>query len=325
MSHYKVSIIINTYNGRRYVSRMIETLKPYDSDEIEFILVDDGSKEEDTAAEQFKNAFHDAIIIKEDNEGLAAARNKGAAIAKGEFLQFIDIDDTIAPNKVLSQYDFAKSVAADVVYSDWRMMIVNKENNHVPENWIMSNRQDDILVALIKGWWNPFHSYLIKTEVYNKVGGSNKTLVNAQDFDVMVRIAASDYKFVYLSGHFSEYYRYESVVSLARGNRTQYWKDYEYTVLNTMNLVKEKDKRLSDPLIHAACDRLFYIARNVYKIDRIWNKKIINIIKDLSNTFVPSNQSKSFLLLYNLLGYYNAERLLSITKPKIRYKFKNHA
>lgn len=316
MSHCKVSIIINTYNGERYVSKMIETLKPYESEEIEFILVDDGSKEGDTAAVQFKNAFHKAIIKKEDNEGLAAARNKGAKVAKGEFLQFIDIDDTIAPNKVLSQYNFAKSVAADVVYSDWRMMIVNKENNHVPENWIMSNRQDDILVALMKGWWNPFHSYLIKTEVYNKVGGSNKALVNAQDFDVMVRIAASDYKFVYLSGHFSEYYRYESVVSLARGNRTQYWKDNEYTVLNTLKIIKEKDKNLSESIIQAACDRLFYIARNVYKIDKAWNKKIISTIKELSDTFVPSNQSNSFLSIYKLLGYNNTERLLSIIKLK---------
>jgi glycosyltransferase involved in cell wall biosynthesis len=316
MSQYKVSIIVNTYNGERYVAKIIETLKPYESDVIEFILVDDGSKEEDTTAEQFKNAFHDAIIIKEENEGLAAARNKGASIANGEFLQFIDIDDAIAPNKVLSQYDFAKSVAADVVYSDWRMMIVDTENHHVPENWIMSNSQDDILVALIKGWWNPFHSYLIKTEVYNNVGGSNKALVNAQDFDVMVRIAASKYNFAYLSGNYSEYYRYETVVSLARGNRTQYWKDNEYTVLNTVSIIKEKDKNLSEPLIQAACDRLFYIARNVYKIDKTWNKKIINTIKELSNTFVPTNQSKSFLSMYKLFGYNNTERLLSIIKLK---------
>jgi glycosyltransferase involved in cell wall biosynthesis len=316
MSQYKVSVIVNTYNGERYVAQIIETLKPYESLDIELILVDDGSEKNDTAVAQFRVAFKDAVIIQEKNEGLAAARNKGAAVAKGEFMQFIDIDDSITANKILSQYNFAKKVNADVVYSDWRMMIVNTQNYQSPETWVKSNLQNNILVSLLKGWWNPFHSYMIKTEVYHSVGGSNKKLVNAQDFDLMARIAAKSYSFAYLEGNYSEYYRDESVKSLARGTRTQYWKDNEDTVLNTVKIIKEDREVLTKPIIDAACNRLFYIARNVYKIDKIWNNRIIDEITDLSNTFVPSNQSKSFMFLYNILGYYNTERLLSIFKLK---------
>ena len=128
MSQYKVSIIVNTYNGQRYVTKIIKTLKCYELPEIEFILVDDGSKKTDTTVEQFRAAFPNAVIIQEENEGLAEARNKGAAVAKGEYLQFIDIDDSITCDKILSQYKFAKKENVDVVYSDWRMMIVDDDN-----------------------------------------------------------------------------------------------------------------------------------------------------------------------------------------------------
>lgn len=318
MNGIKVSIIVNTYNGASYVAQIIKCLQPFnEKDGIEFILVDDGSLESDYTRAVFKNAFSNATIIYGKNVGLAEARNKGAAVAKGEFLQFIDIDDSIDPDKIDKQYEFAQRTGADVVYSDWRMVIVDLHGNIKPEDWVKSKKQDNILVSLLDGWWNPFHSYLIRKDVYMKVNGSNSNLVNAQDFDLMLRLAIEDCKFEYLEGDFSSYFRYNTVTSLARGNRSRYWKDTEETVFNGLKLIHQKRGYLSEDIKNAACNRLFYIARNVYNIDLEWNRKLMQKLNTILPNFKPRNQSRYFNLALKIFDYETAEKIIAVVKKKI--------
>ena len=202
---------------------------------------------------------------------------------------------------------------ADIVFSDWRMVVVNEHGVEQPEEWVISGKQADYTEALMRGWWNPIHSYLISKEAYLNVGGSDPELVNAQDFDVLLRMAIEGAKFDYLSGNYSNYFRFLNHTSLARGSRIQYWRDTEMVVLNALKILDSKNN-LTQEYKKAAAQRLFHVARNVYKIDAEWNRSLYSKIKDLDPSFYPQNESIQFKILYHLFGYYNAEKIISLIK-----------
>ena len=93
----KVSVIVPTYNREKYLPAAIDNLKNQTLQDIEFIVVDDGS--EDNTASVLKTLVGKdkrfQIIHYKDNQGPSYARNRGLDIAKGDYIGFFDIDDSI--------------------------------------------------------------------------------------------------------------------------------------------------------------------------------------------------------------------------------------
>ncbi|MDQ6977908.1 MAG: glycosyltransferase family A protein, partial [Ghiorsea sp.] len=91
MSHALVSIIIPTYNYAEYVHKAVESALNQTYQNIEIIVVDDGSTDNTAAVMQ---AYAEQVIyIQQENQGAAAARNRGLLEAKGDFICFLDADD----------------------------------------------------------------------------------------------------------------------------------------------------------------------------------------------------------------------------------------
>lgn len=95
----KVSVIITNYNGKKYLKACIESLKNGTFKDFEIIFVDDGSS--DGSAQFVRENFKDILVVALDkNSGLAIASNRGAELAKGEYLFFYN-NDTIADKAML--------------------------------------------------------------------------------------------------------------------------------------------------------------------------------------------------------------------------------
>lgn len=94
MDMIKLSIIIPYYNVAQYTDELLKCLAPQIREEIEVILVDDGSKV------PYKTNYKWCKIYRQTNKGVSAARNKGLELAKGEYIAFIDADDIVAGNYV---------------------------------------------------------------------------------------------------------------------------------------------------------------------------------------------------------------------------------
>ncbi len=90
----KFSIIIPFYNAEPYINELLECLKPQITDEVEVILIDDGSNE------PFKSEYPWLKVIRQDNKGLAGARNTGIENSSGEYIAFIDADDLVATDYI---------------------------------------------------------------------------------------------------------------------------------------------------------------------------------------------------------------------------------
>ena len=94
-----VSIIIPVYNSEKYLAETITSAISQTWNNKEIIIIDDGSTDNSlTIAESFANEH--IKIFSQPNKGASAARNKGLHEAKGDYIQFLDGDDLLMPNKI---------------------------------------------------------------------------------------------------------------------------------------------------------------------------------------------------------------------------------
>ena len=112
-----VSVIIPVYNTAKYLERCIESVLSSSYGNLEILAIDDGSTDGsgeilDRLAETDKRL----IVVHQENQGVAASRNKGLDLASGTFLTFVDSDDYIGENYIRRFVSCMKKNAADRMY-----------------------------------------------------------------------------------------------------------------------------------------------------------------------------------------------------------------
>lgn len=116
MTTPKVSVIVPVYNTDPYLKRCLDSITAQTLQDIEIILVDDGSKEPCARLCDTLAATDARIkVIHKQNGGLGFARNSGLAAATGEFVGFVDSDDYISPLMYEHLYTAAQQQSADLV------------------------------------------------------------------------------------------------------------------------------------------------------------------------------------------------------------------
>ena len=94
-----ISIIVPVYKTERYLCKCVESIISQTYDNLEIILVDDGSPDNcGKICDEYKKKDKRVNVIHQDNAGVSAARNSGLDLAKGEFTGFVDSDDWIRPD-----------------------------------------------------------------------------------------------------------------------------------------------------------------------------------------------------------------------------------
>lgn len=111
----KISIIVPVYNVQEYIYECIESLCNQTLNNIEIIVINDGTKDKSVEiVKEFKDTR--IRIISQENAGLSAARNAGVRIAKGEYITFVDGDDFIAFYEAYEEmYNIAIKENSDIV------------------------------------------------------------------------------------------------------------------------------------------------------------------------------------------------------------------
>lgn len=96
MEQPKVSIIIPIYNTEAYLKATVDSLLRQTLYEIEILLINDGSTDRSLRIMQDLAASDNRIILfSQENKGLSVTRNQGLAMAKGEYIYFMDSDDLL--------------------------------------------------------------------------------------------------------------------------------------------------------------------------------------------------------------------------------------
>lgn len=152
----KVSIIVPIYNVEKYLSKCIESICNQTLEEIEIILVNDGSTDKSLEIiEEYKKNDSRIRVINQKNKGVSIARNNGLKIAKGEYIAFVDPDDWIDKNMYEVLYLESKS-EYDVVLCDHTIKDKNRsilKKYEINNNTVLYRKEiiNEIVPQFIEG------------------------------------------------------------------------------------------------------------------------------------------------------------------------------
>ena len=117
-NHPILSIIIPLYNCEKYIKQCLDTIFRQEMNESEFevIVIDDGSKDSGySLASEYAKRYQNIIVVKQENQGVACARNNALEKATGDYLTFVDADDMLVSGSLSTLIKIAVENKADIV------------------------------------------------------------------------------------------------------------------------------------------------------------------------------------------------------------------
>lgn len=132
-----VSVIVPIYNVEHYLQRCIDSIREQTYKQLEIILVDDGSPDDCGRICDYNTKLDVRIVaIHKENGGLSSARNAGLDIAKGEYVAFVDGDDTIHPKFIEALTELCTYYECDIAQCDY--LTVAEGFSKLPLNTLQS-------------------------------------------------------------------------------------------------------------------------------------------------------------------------------------------
>lgn len=180
----KVSVIVPVYNAEKFLGCLIESLLKQTLKEMEFIFVNDGSKDDSLCVlREYAQKDGRIIIMDKENAGVSAARNDGLKIAAGEYIGFADSDDFVAENMYEALYLKAKEDNYDIVSCGHIVYTPEKEVPKFTGCEKVMNREEAIKNLLNSKFFGmAVWSKIYRKDVLKNVEFSEKYSINEDRF-----------------------------------------------------------------------------------------------------------------------------------------------
>ena len=167
-----ISIIIPVYKVEKYLEKCIQSLINQTYENLQIILVDDGSPDNcGKICDEYAKKDHRIEVIHKSNGGLSDARNKGLEIAKGEYIGFVDSDDYIEADMYEVLYNLLKQYNADVSICNFYTVSQGKISIKNADNGINEYNRIEILkeILLDKNIQSYAWNNLYKKELFDEI------------------------------------------------------------------------------------------------------------------------------------------------------------
>jgi glycosyltransferase involved in cell wall biosynthesis len=302
-----VSVIIPCFNADKWLSEAIDSCLKQTYINLEVIVINDGST--DNSLEIIKS-YGDKIIWEDlPHRSGNYARNRGFALSKGEYIQFLDADDYILPEKIEHQVSFLKQTGADVVYGDWRYQHHLVDGQIVLDDIKTSEEQVDILESLLANWWVALAAILYKRTAVEKSAGWDESLEAAQDRDFFLSVVMNGAKVAYQPGCYSIYRRH-SQLTVSTSSKPRWLESHDFVLEKVQEKLLHKNE-LSMSYRYAIAKSYFELARESLVIDhkqyQIFIEKAVEIFPD----FKFDSKRPAYKLVQNIFGFRQTEELAS--------------
>ena len=189
----RVSVVIPVYNCEKYIAAAIDSVLCQTYKDYEIIVVNDGSS--DGTNDILLRYGSKIRVVSQTNSGPAGARNTGVFNAKGEFIAFLDQDDTWLPQKLSLQVPLIEAnknvgvVCCDTYIVDSGKFDALVEN--CPRSFHMRKpHRGRVFDHLFFDNFISTSSVIVRKECFSKVGMFDKSVVPIEDFDRWLRISA---------------------------------------------------------------------------------------------------------------------------------------
>ncbi len=189
-----VSVVIPAFNSERFLGEAIASVLAQDYSPLETIVVDDGSSDGTAAVAR---SYPDVKLIVQENAGPAAARNRGFAASRGEFVAFHDADDTLPTEKLSVQIgEMLADPEVGCVVAEQELLI--EEGAELPF-WAEGSNVPTVMPAKPEELADEpdVHpmTMVVRREVFERIGGFDEGMRAAEDFDWMLRAAEQGTEF----------------------------------------------------------------------------------------------------------------------------------
>ncbi|MBN1592255.1 MAG: glycosyltransferase, partial [Candidatus Coatesbacteria bacterium] len=197
-----VSIIIPVFNDKEHVIRAVNSALNQTMKSVEIIVIDDGSTD---GTSELLRAYGDRIaLIRQENRGVSAARNAGIAFSNGDYISFLDSDDTIVPFKIELQLTALRENCDAGLCAAGTRMIDSRDNSTIrtrcPAPGIL-----DIRSGVFPPWFHISAGFVKRIWLTN-VGGFDTSILSAEDDDLWWRLWAAGCPFLLIDEVVSSYW-----------------------------------------------------------------------------------------------------------------------
>ena len=317
----KVSIIVPIYNVEEYLKRCIDSLVNQTLQDIEIILVNDGSTDdsEKIAKEYYEKYKGKIIYLEKENGGLSDARNYGIPYATGEYIAFLDSDDYIEKNAYEEMYNKAQEENADYVECDfvWEYPDRKREDKKIEYR----NKHEMLAFCRVVAW-----NKLIKRSLLEKYDIKFPKGLRYEDVEFTYMLIPHIQKTAYVEKCFVHYTQRKNSIANVQNERTaeifivlqhviDYYKmngfyneykeelEYNYTryllCSSLKRICKIPDKNKRDELIQKTWEKL-----NETYPD--WKKnKILNKVKSGKNIYMKTINRFTYKIYSNIFNKLN--------------------
>lgn len=148
----KISVIVPVYNTENYLRECFDSLVSQTYKNIEFIIVNDGSKDNSIKIiNEYSEKYPNFKVINQENRGYSGARNSGLKIAEGDYIGFVDSDDYISPVMFEKMAQAAEKEQSDIVSCGFFRVFDNKKVKDSNELYVslLSKEKENIPELLL--------------------------------------------------------------------------------------------------------------------------------------------------------------------------------
>ena len=154
MEKRKVSIIVPVYQAKNYIRSCVESILSQTYNNIELLLIDDGSNDGSEIICEELSEKHPVIkTIHQVNKSVSAARNRGIEETTGEYLLFVDSDDFISPLAIEQLMKIMEQTKADIVFFDFTKLYSRQKvevSANIMEGLYSIEKFADVFLELVK-------------------------------------------------------------------------------------------------------------------------------------------------------------------------------
>ena len=315
----RVAVVIPCHNVEAHLPSALGSVMAQTNSDLDVVCIDDGSTDGTAGVlldlqERFPGRFRSIL---QKNLGASAARNAGLRSTTGDYVQFLDADDTIDPDKIAAQIALAKvSGYPDLVVGDFEQAMPNglllPSLALVGQPWM----------ALIKTRMGTTSSNLWSRSALDVVGGWNEDLASSQDYDLMFRLLKNSGSIAW-DAHIRTHVLKRASGSISQTGVQANWDRYIALRRAIMEYLRMLDPERYAPEIETLRQYIFMALRIVAAKDL--PKAIEEYRQSIGHHFKPEVGraiTERYALLHTLLGFATTERLLQLTKRNQR---KQHA
>lgn len=316
----EVSIIIPAYNAEKYIKECIESILSQTYENIQIIIVNDGSTD---STLKICESFNDKRlnIINQANKGVSSARNAGKSEATGDYIIFVDADDTLNKNMIETLVYTLEFNNADISICGYKKIFSN--NNFINEK--IENEEkiydnDEAIYAFLEGKYFGIGLWdkLIKREIVEKVDFEDGRKINEDKFYLFNVLLHAKKVYVNNLGLYNYMQREQSVTKGKFGEKNL---DIIYFSDKIKEIIEKQYPRFEEiNLENYIRDNIYVyrnIARNYNKNDYIYKyadeiREKLRKLKNNKNSYKKYNKIELLLICNFPIIYKSFLRIFDI-------------